>query len=193
MKRPDTAKRPRLHRTWLHEILETLLLIAAAYILINLISARYQVQGPSMYPNFADHEVLFVSRLHYLLGKPERLDIVVFHFPDNPQDDYIKRIIGLPGEIVELRHTQVYINGRALDEPYLYEACLPGRCPDRLWVLGPDEFFVMGDNRNESSDSRAFGPIRRKFIVGEVLARYWPPSAWGLVARIGAPDTTPGR
>ncbi len=167
------------------------MLVVAIYALVNLASARYMVQGQSMYPNFDDEQVLYVSRLHYLLGDPERTDIVVFHFPNDPRDDYIKRVIGVPGDFVEIRDTLVYVNGQALDEPYINEACTPGRCPDKSWMLGPDEFFVMGDNRNHSSDSRAFGPVQRQFIVGEVLVRYWPPHSWGIVTRIGAPDTSP--
>ncbi len=182
--------RPRLRRTsWLREILETILLVVSIYALVNLSSARYMVQGQSMYPNFDDNQILYVSRLNYMFGAPERMDIVVFHFPGNPAEDYIKRIIGLPGDVVEIRDTQVYVNGQALDEPYINEPCTPGRCQDNRWELGPDEYFVMGDNRNHSSDSRSpsVGLVKRQLIVGEVLVRYWPPQDWGIVTQIGAP------
>ena len=179
--------RPRLRsRGWLREIVETALLILTIYALINLSSARYMVQGQSMYPNFDDNQVLYVSRLNYIIGSPERTDIVVFHYPRNPQEDYIKRVIGLPGDLVEIRDTLVYVNGEPLEEPYINEACTPGDCPEGRWQLGPEEYFVMGDNRNHSSDSRAFGPVSRDLIVGEVLVRYWPPQDWGIVNQIGA-------
>jgi signal peptidase I len=180
--------RPRLRRvSWLREILDTAILVLAIYALVNLASARYMVQGNSMDPNFDDNQVLYVSRLHYLLGEPERLDIVVFHYPNNPDEDYIKRVIGLPGDVVEIRDSQVLVNGQPLDEPYLNEAEWTSRGITGPIELGPDEFFVMGDNRNHSSDSRSFGPVQRHYIVGEVLVRYWPPESWGIVTRIGAP------
>ncbi|MBZ0299012.1 MAG: signal peptidase I [Anaerolineae bacterium] len=186
------APRPRLHRTnWLREILDTLMLVIVIYTLVNLSSARYMVQGKSMYPNFDDNQILYISRLNYLLGEPEHLDIVVFHFPGNPQEDYIKRIIGLPGDVVEIRAAQVYVNGQPLQEPYIHEPCEPGRCQDQHWELGPNEFFVMGDNRNHSSDSRVFGLVTRDHLVGEVLVRYWPPESWGIVTKIGAPALAP--
>ncbi|MAS33153.1 MAG: signal peptidase I [Anaerolineaceae bacterium] len=186
----ETLPRPKIRRThWLRELLDTALLVVAIYALVNLASARYMVQGKSMYPNFDDNQVLYVSRLNYMIDEPSRLDIVVFHYPRNPEEDYIKRVIGLPGDAIEIRNTIVYVNGQPLEEPYINEACLPRECPDTAepLLLGPDEYFVMGDNRNNSSDSRDFGPVKRQFLVGEVLVRYWPPESWGIVNRIGAP------
>ncbi|HLV34482.1 MAG TPA: signal peptidase I, partial [Spirillospora sp.] len=108
--RTAPVTRPRLRRAgWLREILDTVILVLAIYTLVNLASARYMVQGNSMDPNFDDNQVLYVSRLHYLLGEPERLDIVVFHYPNNPNEDYIKRVIGLPGDVVEIRDSQVLV------------------------------------------------------------------------------------
>ncbi len=180
--------RPRLRRShWLREILDTIVLIGAIYALVNLSSARYMVQGQSMFPNFDDNQILYISRLNYLVAEPDRLDIVVFHYPRNPSEDYIKRVIGLPGDVVEIIDTRVFVNGEVLKEPYINEACSVGSCRDNRWELGPDEYFVMGDNRNHSSDSRAFGPVKREFIVGEVLVRYWPPQSWGIVSSIAAP------
>ena len=139
-----------------------------------------------MEPNFQEGQILYISRLNYLLGAPERLDIVVFHYPLNPNEDYIKRIIGLPGDVVEIRNTKIYVNGTLLEEPYISEPCTPLHCRDERWELGPDEYIVLGDNRNNSSDSRVFDQVHRKFLVGEVLVRYWPPQKWGLVSQIGA-------
>lgn len=184
----DNVPRPRLQRFSLfREILDLVVLIGAIYALVNLTTVRFIVQGPSMQPTFEESQFLIVSRVNYLLGEPEHGDIIVFHYPGNPDEDYIKRVIGLPGDVVEIRDTQVYVNGTALDEPYINEPCQPAYCDDNTWELGSDEFFVMGDNRNRSSDSRSFGPVLQEYIVGEVLIRYWPPDAWGLVSKINYP------
>ncbi len=122
--------------------------------------------------------------MDYLVGQPQRGDIVVFHYPRDPQSDFIKRVIGLPGETVSLRGGQVYVNGEALNEPYIREACTPASCPDSEWRIEESMYFMMGDNRNESRDSRAFGPVHRSFFVGQTLLRYWPPDDWGLVQRL---------
>jgi len=182
--------RPKLQRrSFVREILDTLVLIGAIYALVNLASVRFIVEGPSMQPNFHTGEFLIVGRVNYLFGDPQRGDIIVFHPPGKPADEppYIKRVIGLPGETVEIRDTQVYVNGVELNEPYINEPCLPTRCTDEAWELGPDEYFMMGDNRNHSSDSRVFGPVNRSSIIGEAVIRYWPPSDWGIVTKIAYP------
>jgi signal peptidase I len=186
--------RPRLHRRgFLRELIDTVVLIGAIYALVNLASVRFIVEGPSMQPNFETGQFLIVSRINYLLGEPERGDIVVFHPPGKPADEppYIKRVVGLPGETVALLDAQVYINGLELSEPYLNEPCIPARCEDQTWELGPDEYFVMGDNRNHSSDSRSFGPIKHDTIIGEALVRYWPPQYWGIVSQLAYPADSP--
>jgi signal peptidase I len=111
--------------------------------------------------------------------------LVVFHYPSDPRDDYIKRVIGLPGDTVAFRDTRLYVNEIEVVEHYINEPCHPSRCVDAEWVLGPDEVFVMGDNRNYSQDSRAFGPVPSRLIVGEAWLRYWPPSDWREVRRLG--------
>src|SRR5262245_51935275 len=136
--------RPRLHRPGtVREIFETLVLIAAIYALVNLSTVRYFVQGPSMEPTFVGGQFVMVSRLNYLFGNPERGDIVIFNAPGAQESDppLIKRVIGLPGETVEFRSQHVYINDVELDEPYIKEVCQIGRCQDRSWQLGPDQFF----------------------------------------------------
>jgi signal peptidase I len=185
---PASPPRPSIRR-WdaLREIVELVVLICAIYALVNLATVRFIVQGPSMQNTFYTGQFLIVSRVNYLLGNPQRGDIVVFHYPGNPDEDYIKRVIGLPGDTVEVRDQHVYVNGVQLNEPYLHEECSQDMCPDESWELGPDDYFVMGDNRNHSSDSRRFGPVNRRYIVGEVLIRYWPPSDWGIVHQIGFP------
>ena len=196
---PETVKmtqntlRPKLSR-WnaLREIFDLIILIGAIYALVNLTTVRFIVQGSSMESNFSDGQFLIVSRINYLIGDPQRGDIVVFHFPGDTEQDYIKRVIGLPGDLVEMRDAQIHINGEPLDEPYINEPCNPqnASCRDNSWQLGSNEYFMMGDNRNHSRDSRAtaVGPVSREFIVGEVLIRYWPPPDWGIVSQIAYPD-----
>jgi signal peptidase I len=171
------------------EILETIILIGAIYALVNLATVRFIVEGPSMQPNFKTGQVLVVSRVNYLVDNPQRGDIIVFNPPDVPPDEppYIKRVIGIPGDTVEIRDTKVYVNGEQLNEPYINEPCTSGSCPNKSWTLGPDEYFMMGDNRNHSRDSRAFGAVKRERIIGEALIRYWPPENWGIVNRIAYP------
>jgi len=171
----------------IRELLETAALIAVLYGLVNLATARYEVDGQSMEPNFHTGQYLIVSRLNYLFGTPERGDIIVFHYPNDPDKDYIKRVIGLPGDVVELREQQVYVNDMALDEPYINEPCMVNvsLCRDNRWELSASEYFMMGDNRNHSSDSRAFGPVNERFIVGKALLRYLPIQDWGLLTHVG--------
>jgi signal peptidase I len=180
-----TLPRPRLRqRGFIHELIETIFLIVAIYALVDLASVRFYVDGPSMEPSFFTGQRIIVSRVSYLLGQPERGDIIVFESPDDPLADppLIKRLIGVPGDTVEVRDTLVYVNGTALDEPYFVNGpCTASNCPNNTWQLGPDQYFVMGDNRNRSRDSRRFGPVAREHIIGEALVRYWPPADWGLV------------
>ncbi len=181
--------RPRLqHVRFLREVVDLVILIGAIYVLVNLTTVRFNVQGSSMVPSFEEDQFLIVSRMNYLLGQPDRGDVVVFHNPDDPTEDFIKRVIGLPGEMVEIRGTQVFVNGKPLDEPYIKEQCSPSSCNDRTWQLGADEYFVMGDNRNRSKDSRSFGPVLYNHLVGEVVVRYWPPSDWGMVDALDYPE-----
>jgi signal peptidase I len=187
---PITLPRPKLRTSSLwRELLDTLILIGAIFTLVNLASGRYVVDGASMSPNFATGQVLIVSRVHYLLADPQRGDIVVFHPPEHALTDspYIKRVIGTPGDTVEIRERLVYVNGQQLDEPYINEPCTSS-CRDNTWVLGADEYFVMGDNRNHSSDSRGFRtPVTREDIIGTAFVRYWPPQDWGIVNHIAYP------
>jgi signal peptidase I len=173
--------RPKLKR-WglLGDALELIVWIALVYALVNLASVRFVVKGASMEPTFHDGQYLIVSRMNYLFTSPKQGDVIVFHYPNNTEEDYIKRIIGVPGDVVEIRDTLVYVNDRALDEPYIKEPCRPSNCSDLVTTLGENQYFVMGDNRNNSRDSRSFGAIEIGHIVGEVLVRYWPPEDWGI-------------
>lgn len=167
------------HTLW-RELLETLLLIAAIYAFVNLATARFVVDGHSMLPNFNTGQFIIVNRLSYILGQPRRGDVVVFHYPLQPDRDFIKRVIGLPGERVTILDGRVYIDGHLLEEPYIENFCRGKSC-DGEWEIGPNEFFMLGDNRGASKDSQDFGPVNRKYLVGRAFLRYWPPKDWGLI------------
>lgn len=178
--------RPVLHiKPFWYLLFEGVGLIIAIIILVNLLSVRFVVEGSSMSPTFETGQYLIVSRIHYLVQSPQQGDILVFHLPINPDRDFIKRVIAIPGDTIEFRDTQVYINGIQLDEPYLTEACDISVCGDAIWQIGLDEYFVMGDNRNLSSDSRFFGAINIEYIVGKAILRYYPFSELDSLHQIG--------
>jgi signal peptidase I len=177
--------RPRLRRAgFLREGLQTVLFLVAVYAILEMSIPRSVVLSISMEPNLVAEQRLLISRLNYMFGEPSRGDIVVFTPPNQPPDDppLIKRLIGLPGETVEFRDTYVYINGVKLDEPYINEPCTYMSCPDKIVPLLENEYFFMGDNRNHSHDSRAFGEIRRSAIIGRAILRWWPPAKWGILS-----------
>ncbi len=167
------------------EIVSTVVFVIAVTVLFDLAIPRSLVDGHSMEPTFHGDDRLVVSRAHYLLGKPERGDIVVFNslVPSEAERGImlIKRVVGLPGEMVELRDQQVYVDGELLDEPYTKEACRISRCSDASWTLEVNEYFVMGDNRNNSRDSRRFGAVPLQKIVGRVIFRYFPLGSIGII------------
>ena len=161
------------------DILETLLLSVVLFFLINAVSARIRIDGSSMEPNLHHGEFVIVSKVNYRLGEPERGDVVVFDFPRNITQEYIKRVIGLPGEEIRIEGGQIFVDGVALVEPYLkMEPRYEGE-----WIVSEDELFVLGDNRNNSSDSHNWGMVPMENVVGEALLVYWPPSSWGVINR----------
>jgi signal peptidase I len=147
-----------------------------------MITARIRVEGPSMRPTLHDGEQVLVNRLAYKWVKPHLGDVIVFRFPRNPSQEYIKRVIGLPGDKVYITNQQVFVNGQLLDEPYIAEA------PQYYgtWTVPEDALFVLGDNRNDSSDSHDWEYVPMKNIVGKALVVYWPPSEWSLIAHINS-------
>ena len=147
-------------------------------------SRRYRVEGDSMLPTLADkHYVLLVSR-RWTDWEPQRGDIVVFRRPGPPHDLYVKRVVGMPGEDIQMVAGQVYLDGGLLKENYPTIPPVPGRRDRGEWWTGPDEFVLLGDNRRGSEDSRIFGPVRRELIVGRVWFRYWPLGAWSRLHKI---------
>ncbi len=150
------------------EILQTLLLAVALYFIIDAVVARVRVENISMEPTLQPGEFILVNKLAYRLGSMKTGDVVVFHH--SPSEDYIKRLIGLPGETVRIAGGRVFVNGRELIEPYISEP--PAYSGE--WIVPEGHVFVLGDNRNQSSDSHSWGYVPVDTIVGKALVVYWP-------------------
>ena len=159
------------------DIVETLLLALILFVAINAMSARVRVDGFSMRPTLEDGEFVLVSKMSYLFGTTERGDIIVFHFPMNPEEELIKRVIGLPGDHISVRNGTVFVNDQALNEPYI--AASPNYAGD--WVVAEGELFVLCDNRNNSNDSKDWGLLPAKNVVGKAVLIYWPPPLWDVI------------
>ena len=172
------APAPSRLRLLLREILETILLTAIIYAAVNFATGRFRVEGDSMQPNLHPEQYVLVDKVSYRLGQPRRGDIVVFQYPLATERDFIKRVVGLPGETVTVSGGAVSINGQPLNEPYI--AAPPAY--NNTWTLSPDQYFVLGDNRAMSCDSRRWGIVPRDNIIGRAELTYWPPT------RIGRPQ-----
>ena len=179
----STAKRQVW--AWVRDVLETLVLAVFIFVLVNTLTGRYEVQSISMEPTLHEGQYLIVSKISYWLHPPQRGDVVVLDPPNQRSTiPYIKRVIGLPGEHIEVRDGRVWVDGVALNEPYVSGPALYGE--DR--VLGADEYLVLGDNRNNSSDSHVWGTLPRDNIVGKTVFRYWPPEKWGTIPHYPFPE-----
>jgi signal peptidase I len=158
-------------------------LLISAGISVLIITFLYQpvrVEGTSMLPRLEDHDRLFINKFVYHIESIHRGDIVVFHYPRDPEKSYIKRVIGLPGDRIWIEHGHVWLNGVQLDERYVPDRFRDFRSmPDT--VIPEDSYFVMGDHRNISSDSREFGPVERDLIYGKAVFVYWPARDAGAV------------
>lgn len=160
------------------EIVETIALALVIFLLVRLAAQNFRIEGSSMEPNLHNGQFLIVNKLVYYLHPPERGDVIVFQAPDSPRKDYIKRVVGLPGEEVEIVDGQVFVNGLRLEESYIAE---PG---SRSWgpeVVGDFEYLVLGDNRRNSRDSTNWGMLDGNAIIGKGWICYWPPGDFGLV------------
>jgi signal peptidase I len=157
-------------------VISLVIIIPVRYFLIQ----PFYVKGASMEPNFFDHEYLIIDEITYRFNEPNRGDIVVFRYPRNPQEYFIKRMIGLPGESIQIKDGGIIIfntehpDGIVLDEPYLSAGVKTYGLSEEKVTLSANEYFVLGDNRNSSKDSRSFGPVDKSFITGRVLFRGWP-------------------
>ena len=166
------------------EVVQIMCISAAIIIPIRYFLIQpFYVKGASMEPNFYDHEYLIINELSYRLREPERGEIVVFRYPRDPSQFFIKRVVGLPGETIEVSNQHVIIyntehpNGIVLDESYLGDVSTNGKTRT---TLSEGEYYLLGDNRDESLDSRVFGPVKRSAIVGRVWVRGLPLSRFTL-------------
>ena len=195
---PDALNR---RRSALWEIVQTLLLAVLIFIGVRSIVLNFRVDGQSMEPNLQNSEMLIVNRRAYIhfnvnwlpwesksssdwypFGRPSRGDIVVFNPPGPHAEPYIKRIIGLPGEKISVHDGAVYINDKRLQESYLTSSTEWRGIATQDVTIQPGYIFVMGDNRNNSSDSRVFGPVPISSVIGKAWVSYWPPSQAGIIS-----------
>ncbi len=166
-------KRYRLVR----EVIETIVLTLLMFLVINLAVQNFDVDGHSMEPNLHDQERLMVDKWTYLFHPPARGDIVVFIAPPQPTLDYVKRVIGLPGDVITIHNTTVIVDGVTLHDTFVSPANQGNPFADKQienLVVPPNDYFVLGDNRANSSDSRDWGFLPRKNIIGRVALVYWP-------------------
>ena len=162
------------------ELFEILLVAAIAVGVVAFIAQPFRVQGASMTPNFFSGDYVLVDKVSYHFRYLGRGEVIVFKNPENESEYFIKRVVGLPGEEVGVSGGEVYINGELLDEEYLPTDRSSSGEED--FILGADEYFVMGDNRLQSRDSRSWGALRQDEIVGLVRARFWPPDELDVFA-----------
>jgi signal peptidase I len=162
----------------LRDILETALLTLVIFLAVRFGVQTFRVEGFSMEPTLHSNQYLLVNKVSYMVGGPQRGDIIVFRFPQDPRRDFIKRVVALPGEEVEIRGGVVYVDGRALDEPYILKKPLYNY-PKRKVPEG--EYFVLGDNRNNSHDSHVWDWLPKEYLIGKAWVSYWPMQAWGVV------------
>jgi signal peptidase I len=164
-------------RYWLRDLILSLLL---AFVVIFFLYQPVQVEGTSMSPRLANHERILVNKFIYRFEAIQRGDIVVFWFPLDPNKSYIKRVVGLPGEQVSVVDGQVLVNGSPLQEPYLSARALDRETIPPV-LVAPDHYYVLGDHRESSNDSRVWGTVPRRFIYGKAVFVYWPFSEFGPV------------
>jgi len=184
--RPEDASRSNLWAEGRLLFRDLVFALMIAALVVVFIVQPVKVEGTSMLPRLHDGERIFVNKLIYYdeyrwAPKIERGDIVVFWYPNDPSKSYIKRVIGLPGEIVEVREGSVYINGAILEEKYLDPSENASSASQAPVHVNLNYYFVMGDNRDNSSDSRSWGLVPKKYIYGKALLRYWPPSAASVI------------
>lgn len=175
---PPAAQSGSTLVSFLSETLKTLLFALALYFAISGLTDRVRVENVSMQPTLNEGELLVVYKLAYRFGEPHRGDIIVFHHNRQPPEDYIKRVIGLPGDRVVIRDGLVWVNDILLEEPYLAQP--PAYSGE--WEVPPDSLFVLGDNRNRSSDSRVWGFVPMSDVVGRAVLIYWPPGKMRLLS-----------
>lgn len=171
------TRRGRIPR-FILDIIETLVLSLVLFLGINAISARIRVESISMQPTLYAGDFVIVNKMAYKIGQPGRGDVIIFHYPPDPnREPYIKRVIGLPGENVRVANGEVFVNNTPLDEPYI--SAPPSYNGE--WRVPENGLFVLGDNRNSSSDSHSWGIVPLPNVIGKAEVVYWPPSDWQVL------------
>jgi signal peptidase I len=162
---------------WLRDIVIS---AAVSVLIITFLYQPVRVEGTSMLPRLEDHDRLFINKFVYRISAIHRGDVVVFHYPRDPEKSYIKRVIALPGDRIVIEHGRVFLNGKALQETYVPEQYRDTRSMAEM-VVPEESYFMMGDHRSISSDSREFGPVDRDLIYGKAVFVYWPTRDAGVV------------
>jgi len=162
---------------WVRDLLVS---VASSILIITFLYQPVRVEGTSMLPRLEDRDRLFINKFVYRISSIERSDVVVFRYPRDPEKSYIKRVIALPGDRLRIDHGQVWLNGQALQEDYVPEEYRDNRSLEEI-VVPEDCYFMMGDHRSISSDSREFGPVERSLIYGKAVFVYWPARDAGVV------------
>lgn len=168
------------------DFIQTTVVALSIFVIAYLFLVQpHQVKGSSMIPNFIDQEYILTDKISYRFHEPQREDVIIFTAPNNPEYEYIKRIIGLPGERIKIERGVIFINNEQLTEDYLPDSfqTLSGRFlkEGQTYSIPDNQYFVIGDNRNHSSDSREWGSVPRSNIIGRAWFRYWPLTEVGLV------------
>jgi len=166
-------------RRFILDVLETIILSIVLFLGINSISARIRVESISMQPTLYAGDFVIVNKVAYKVGSPSRGDVIIFHYPPDPgREPYIKRVIGLPGDKITVTGGEVYINDVPISEPYI-------KAPpsyEGTWRVPQDSLFVLGDNRNSSSDSHSWGMVPLANVIGKAEVVYWPPTQWKMLS-----------
>ena len=172
------GERPGGLQRFLIDVVETVLLSLLLFLGINAVSARIRIESVSMQPTLYEGDFVIVNKLAYKLGDFSRGDVIVFHYPPDPdREPYIKRVIGLPGDRVSVQEGKVYVNNEPLREPYISAPPVY----QGLWLVPEGSLFVLGDNRNSSSDSHSWGMVPYENVIGKAEVVYWPPEEWKLL------------
>jgi signal peptidase I len=174
---PEPVQQKNAWKSALSEIIQTLVLALILYFAIDAVFARVRVVNISMQPTLVEGDIILVNKLAYKIGKMQTGDVVIFHNPSDLTEDYIKRLIGKPGDTVVASNGVVSVNGIPLDEPYIADQPYY----DGEWQVPLDAVFVLGDNRNQSSDSHVWGFVPLNDLVGKALAVYWPLDAVKII------------
>ncbi|HEV3316228.1 MAG TPA: signal peptidase I [Candidatus Angelobacter sp.] len=175
---PPTADRPRrILYSWIRDLFFS---VIVSLFIILFVYQPVRVEGGSMEPGLEDQERIFINKLVYRLEAIGRGDIIVFRYPRDPRKNFIKRVIAIPGDRIRITHGHVYVNGQFIREPYVPELYQDSSSCAEI-TIPADSYFVMGDHRTMSKDSREFGPVARDLIYGKAVFGYWPVERVGVL------------